>query len=75
MRAEVMVMAKKRPGVNIMVDAVRALKQEKEAKGRRTLFLRNEPFERLQSYCEEQGLSVSALIDRWISEFLDSVKK
>lgn len=64
-------MAAKKLHDDVMVKAVKQLKEKQGAKERKNLFLSKEPYERLQDYCKEQGLSVSEVVDAWICSFVE----
>ena len=65
-------MSKKRTRKDPLVQAVEELAQKKETeKMKRTLLLKNEPFERFQEVCRAKGVTVASVIDKWIERYLE----
>lgn len=60
---------------NPLVDVFKSVEgSEKPKKQQRTLLLINEPFERFQKICKDEGVKPAHVIDRWIEKFLEGYK-
>jgi hypothetical protein len=57
-----------------LVRSVALIKRKPQEKRRRTLFLNDDTFRRLQAYCAREDLSVSEVVDAWVREFLERVE-
>jgi hypothetical protein len=58
---------------NPLVDVFKTIEgSEKPKKQQRTLLLVNEPFERFQKICKDEGVKPAHVIDKWISAFLST---